>query len=118
LSQRLTEINWHLFRGVYTLDRYPRILGIKEVKFLGQFQPAFAIDDSGVALSQKLEAMFQSLHHQHASLRLNTEYSLKVAAVTKLQVGPGRRHENQFSFVTHSLTVSIGSTWAIGLSAE
>ena len=67
---------------------------------MGQFQPAFAIDRSLVALSQKLEAMFQSLHHQHASLKLNTEYSLKATAVTKLQVSPGRRHESQFSFVT------------------
>jgi hypothetical protein len=102
VSKRLKNINWYLFRGVYNhlLDRYKEILNVREVKFLGQFQDAFAVDGSVIALSKKLEDVFKSVHKGHASLKLNTKYSLKVAAVTKLQVTNGKQHDSRFSFVT------------------
>lgn len=102
VSKRLKGISWHLFRGVYNhlLEGYKKILDIQDVKFLGQFKDAFAIDGSVIALSKKLEGVFNSVHKGHASLKLNSKYSLKVAAVTKLQVTRGKRHDSQFSFVT------------------
>jgi hypothetical protein len=102
VSKRLKEVSWYLFRGVYNhlLARYKQILDLQEVKFLGQFKDAFAIDGSVIALSKKLEGVFNSVHQGRASLKLNTKYSLKVAAVTKLQVTRGKRHDSQFAFVT------------------
>ena len=102
LSKRLTGISWYLFRGVYNhlLKRYQKILAAPEVKFLGQFKDAFAIDGSVIALGKKLEGVFSSIHQGHASLKLNTKFSLRVAAVTKLQVTSGKRHDSRFSFVT------------------
>jgi IS4 transposase len=44
--------------------------------------------------------VFDSVHPGRSSLKLNTKYSLKVAAVTKLQVSSGKRHDSRFSFVT------------------
>ena len=102
VSKRLKNISWYLFRGVYNhlLDRYKKILDVREVKFLGQFKDAFAVDGSVIALSKELEGVFKSVHKGHASLKLNTKYSLKVAAVTKLQVTSGKRHDSRFFFVT------------------
>jgi hypothetical protein len=102
VSKRLKEISWYLFRGVYNhlLARYKELLNIQEVKFLGQFKDAFAIDGSVIALSKQLAGVFDSIREGHASLKLNTKYSLKVAAVTKLQVSSGKRHDSRFSFVT------------------
>ena len=102
VSKRLKEVSWYLFRGVYNhlLARYKQILDCQEVKFLGQFKDAFVIDGSVIALSKKLERVFTSVHQGHASLKLNTKYSVKVAAVTKLQVTSGKRHDSRFAFVT------------------
>lgn len=102
VSKRLSEITWYLFRGVYNhlLSRYSQILGAKETKFFGRFQDVFAIDGSVIALGKKMEKVFQSVHKGKSSLKLNTKYSLKVAAVTKLQVSSGKRHDSRFSFVT------------------
>jgi hypothetical protein len=102
VSKRLKEVTWYLFRGVYNhlLDRYKQILEAQEVKYLGQFKDAFAVDGSVIALNKKLEDVFQSIHQGHANLKLNTKYSLKVAAVSKLQVTSGKRHDSRFSFVT------------------
>ena len=72
----------------------------KIVKFLGQFKDAFAVDGSVIALHKKLESVFKSVHKGQASLKLNTKFSLKTAAVTKLQVTNGKRHDSRFSFVT------------------
>lgn len=102
VSKRLIEIPWYLFRGVYNhlLERYRQILDVREMKYLGQFKDAFAIDGSVIALCKRMEGVFASVHQGRSSLKLNTKYSLKVAAVTKLQVSDGKRHDSRFSFVT------------------
>jgi hypothetical protein len=102
VSKRLIEIPWSLFRGVYNhlLERYRQLLDGREMKYLGQFKDAFAIDGSVIALCQRMEGVFASVHQGRSSLKLNTKYSLKVAAVTKLQVSDGKRHDSRFSFVT------------------
>lgn len=102
VSKRLTGISWYLFRGIYNhlLERYKAILGSKEMKFLGQFKEAFLVDGSVIALSKKLQGIFDSVHKGQASLKLNTKFSLTTAAVTKLQVSNGKRHDSKFSFVT------------------
>jgi hypothetical protein len=101
-SKRLTGISWYLFRGVYNhlLERYKSILGSEELKFLGHFKDAFLVDGSVIALSKKLQGILGSVHKGQASLKLNTKFSLKVAAVTKLQVSRGKRHDSKFAFVT------------------
>jgi Transposase DDE domain len=102
VSKRLTGISWYLFRGVYNhlLVRYETILGSEAMKFLGQFKDAFVVDGSVITLSKHLAGILESVHKGQASLKLNTKFSLKVAAVTKLQVSSGKRHDSQFSFVT------------------
>jgi len=102
MSKRLKEVSWYLFRGVYNhlLEKYQQQLDGRDVKYLGQFKDAFAVDGSVIALSKALEGVFDSVHQGHASLKLNTKYSLKTAAVTKLQVSDGKRHDSRFSFVT------------------
>jgi len=102
VSKRLKNVSWYLFRGVYNhlLDRYKLILHVKDIKFLGQFTDAFAVDGSVISLNKKLEAVFKSVHKGQSSLKLNTKYSLKTATVTKLQVTEGKRHDSRFSFVT------------------
>jgi hypothetical protein len=102
VSKRLTGVTWYLFRGVYNhlLSRYRKILGTKETKFFGRFKGVFAIDGSVIALGKKMEEVFKSVHKGKSSLKLNTKYSLKVAAVDKLQVSSGKRHDSRFSFVT------------------
>ncbi len=102
VSKRLKEIPWYLFRGIYNhlLERYKQILGVKEMKYLGQFKDAFAVDGSVIALNKRLEGVFKSIHKGAANLKLNTKYSLKTAVVTKLQVTDGKRHDSRFSFVT------------------
>ena len=102
VSKRLRNVSWYLFRGVYNhlLDRYKLILHVKDMQFLGQFTDAFAVDGSVISLNKKLEAVFKSVHKGQSSLKLNTKYSLKTAAVTKLQVTEGKRHDSRFSFVT------------------
>lgn len=102
MSKRLKDIDWYLFRGVYNhlLARYEQILDVRDQKYLGQFKEAFAVDGSVIALCKKLESVFNSVHQGHASLKLNTKYSLKTAAVSKLQVSDGKRHDSRFSFVT------------------
>lgn len=102
VSNRLKEISWYLFRGVYNhlLERYEQILDIQDRKYLGQFKEAFAVDGSVIALHKKLEGVFESVHQGRASLKLNTKFSLNKVAVTKLQVSDGKRHDSRFSFVT------------------
>jgi hypothetical protein len=102
VSNRLINVSWYLFRGVYNhlLDRYNKILNVQDMKFLGQFKDAFIVDGSVVALHKTLESVFKSVHKGRASLKLNTKFSLKSAAVTKLQVTSGKRHDSRFSFVT------------------
>jgi len=120
VSKRLKGISWYLFRGVYNhlLSRYKGILGAKEMKFLGHFKDAFTVDGSVISLSKKMERVFKSVHKGKSSLKLNTKYSLKVAAVEKLQVTHGKRHDSQFSFVTKSANylylVDLGY-WSFGL---
>jgi len=102
VSKRLTGIPWYLFRGVYNhlLSRYRKIMGAKETKFFGRFKDVFVIDGSVIALGKKMENVFKSVHKGKSSLKLNAKYSLKVAAVDKLQVSSGKRHDSRFSFVT------------------
>lgn len=102
VSKRLKATSWYLFRGVYNhlLERYKQILGVQETQYLGQFQDAFAVDGSVIALNKKLEGVFKSIHKGDAHLKLNTKYSLKTATVNKLQVTDGKRHDSRFSFVT------------------
>lgn len=102
VSKRLTGVTWYLFRGVYNhlLSRYRKLLGAKEMRFFGCFQDVFAVDGSVIALGKKMEKVFKSVHKGKSSLKLNAKYSLKVAAVDKLQVSNGKRHDSRFSFVT------------------
>lgn len=102
VSKRLQGISWYLFRGVYNhlLARYQQILNSQDRQFLGQFTDAFAVDGSVIALHKNLAGVFASIHQGQASLKLNTKFSLKVAAVTKLQVTSGKRHDSRFAFVT------------------
>lgn len=120
VSKRLKEITWYLFRGVYNhlFERYKKILAAQDIKYLGQFKDAFAVDGSVIALNKKLEGVFKSIHKGHANLKLNTKYSLKVAAVSKLQVTSGKRHDSRFAFVTQKANclylVDLGY-WSFGL---
>ena len=120
VSKRLKNITWYLFRGVYNhlLERYKKILAAQDMQFLGQFEDAFAVDGSVIALNNKLEGVFKSIHTGHANLKLNTKYSLKVAAVSKLQVTSGKRHDSRFAFVTQKANclylVDLGY-WSFGL---
>jgi glutamine synthetase type III len=84
---------------------------------LDQFKDAFVVDGSVIALSKRLEEVFESIHKGHASLKLNTKYSLKLAAVTKLQVTSGKRHDSRFAFVTKEANCLYLVDLAIGLSA-
>ncbi len=102
VSKRLKGISWYLFRGVYNhlLAKDKQILNAHDMKVLGQFTDAFAVDGSLITLHKKLAGVFESIHKGQASLKLNTKFSLKVAAVTKLQVTRGKRHDSRFAFVT------------------
>ena len=102
VSKRLKEINWYLFRGVYNhlLEQYQEKLDVRDLKYLGRFKDAFAVDGSVIALCKRMEGVFDSVHQGRSSLKLNTKYSLKTAIVTKLQVSDGKRHDSRFSFVT------------------
>jgi hypothetical protein len=104
LSKRLGGVSWYLFRGVYNhlLEKYKNLLNFKELQILSQFKDAFAIDGSVISLCKQLEKLFASVHQGKSSLKLNTKYSLKLEAVTKLQVSTGRRHDSRFSFVTQA----------------
>ena len=104
LSKRLGSVSWYLFRGVYQhlLDKYKTLLGYQEAQLLQQFKDAFAIDGSVISLCKQLEKFFASVHPGKSSLKLNTKYSLKLEAVTKLQVSTGKRHDSRFSFVTQT----------------
>ena len=120
VSKRLKGISWYLFRGVYNhlLTRYEQILDVRDRRYLGQFKDAYAVDGSVIALHKKLEGIFESIHPGRASLKLNTKFSLKTAAVTKLQVSDGKRHDSRFSFVTKEANclylVDLGY-WSFGL---
>jgi len=102
VSQRLNNISWYFFRGVYNhlLSRYRHILGATELQFLGKFKDAFAVDGSVIKLCKQVEKVFKSVHQGKASLKLNVKYSLKLEVLTKLQVGHGKRHDSRFSFAT------------------
>jgi len=102
VSNRLNDVSWYLFRGVYNhlLAKYRHILGATDLQFLGQFKDAFAVDGSVVELCKQLEKLFKSVHKNKASLKLNVKYSLKLEVLTKLQVSSGKRHDSRFSFVT------------------
>ena len=102
VSKRVTGVSWYLFRGVYNhlLSRYRKILGAKETKFFGRFKDIHAVDGSVIALGKGMTKVFQSVHKGKSSLKLNTKYSLKIAAVEKLQVSSGKRHDSRFRFVT------------------
>jgi len=82
------------------LEQYQEKLDVREMKYLGQFKDAFAVDGSVIALCKRMESVFDSVHQGRSSLKLNTKYSLKTAVVTKLQVSDGKRHDSRFSFVT------------------
>lgn len=123
VSKRLSNISWYLFRGVYNhlLSRYRKILGAKEAKFFGCFKNVFAIDGSVIALGKNMEKVFKSIHEGKSSLKLNAKYSLKIAAVEKLQVSSGKRHDSRFSFVTkeanHLYLVDLGY-WSFRLMKQ
>lgn len=123
VSKRLSNISWYIFRGVYNhlLSRYRKILGAKEAKFFGSFKNVFAIDGSVIALGKEMEKVFKSIHKGKSSLKLNAKYSLKIAAVEKLQVSSGKRHDSRFSFVTkeanHLYLVDLGY-WSFGLMKQ
>lgn len=102
VSQRLHNVTWYLFRGIYNylLEKYRLILGATEMQFLGQFKDAFAIDGSVIRICKQLETIFKSVHQGQSALKLNAKYSLKLEALTKLQVSSGKRHDSRFSAVT------------------
>ena len=102
VSKRLNNVTWYLFRGVYNhlLDKYKHILGATGVQFLGRFKDAFAVDGNVIKLCKQLEKVFQSVHKNKSSLKMNAKFSLKLEVMTKLQVSSGKRHDSRFSFVT------------------
>jgi len=104
VSKRLKNVTWYLFRGVYNhlLKRYTKLLDSEDKKFLGRFRDAFAIDGSVISLVKTIEKVFESVHKNKASLKLNVKFSLKVAAVSKLQVTSGKQHDSRFRFVTQT----------------
>ena len=104
ISKRLSNVSWYLFRGVYNhlLSRYIQILAVADRKFLNKFDAAFSIDGSVIALSKKMEKLFESVHKGKSSLKLNTKYCMKTEVVTKLQVSKGKQHDSQFRFVTQA----------------
>ena len=120
VSKRLKNVTWYLFRGVYNhlLNRYAKLLDSQDRKFLGRFRDAFAVDGSVVSLTKTLEKVFKSVHKNKASLKLNVKFSLKVAAVSKLQVTSGKQHDSRFSFVTQTANclylIDLGY-WSFGL---
>ncbi len=85
LSKRLCHTSWYLFRGIYlhVLDKYRDLLNAKELQFLNRFKDAFAIDGSVIALCQRVERIFKSVHKGKASLKLNAKFSLKLNVLTK-----------------------------------
>ena len=120
VSNRLKDVSWYLFRGVYNhlLSKYRHILAATELQFLGRFKDAFAIDGSVIKLCKQLEPVFKSVHQGKAALKLNAKYSLKLEVLTKLQVGSGRRHDSRFSFVTkegHQLYLVDLGYWSFQL---
>lgn len=120
VSKRLTGVSWYLFRGVYNhlLSRYRKILGAKETKFFGRFKDIHPVDGSVIALGKSMTKVFQSVHKEKSSLKLNVKYSLKIAAVEKLQVSSGKRHDSRFRFVTQETDrlylIDLGY-WSFGL---
>lgn len=120
VSKRLQNISWYLFRGVYNhlLAKYKAILGADDLKFLSRFKDAWAIDGSVISLCKQVERVFTSVHKGKSSLKLNTRFSLKIAAVNKLQVSSGKRHDSRFAFVTqeanHLYLVDLGY-WSFAL---
>jgi hypothetical protein len=104
VSKRLKNVTWYLFRGVYNhlLKRYTNLLNSEDKKFLGRFRDAFAIDGSVISLVKIIEKVFESIHKNKASLKLNVKFSLKIAAVSKLQVTSGKQHDSRFRFVTQT----------------
>lgn len=120
VSKRFTGVSWYLFRGVYNhlLSRYRKILGAKETKFFGRFKDIHAVDGSVIALGKSMTKVFQSVHKGKSSLKLNAKYSLKIAAVEKLQVSSGKRHDSRFRFVTQEADrlylIDLGY-WSFGL---
>ena len=120
VSQNLTGTSWYFFRGVYNhlLSKYEDILDDKQKTYLGYFKDMFAIDGSVISLCSKMSKVFASVHKDKASLKLNTKLSIRTGAVTKLQVGSGKRHDSKFSFVTQAAdilyVVDLGY-WSFGL---
>lgn len=124
VSQHLKGTSWYFFRGVYNhlLGKYEAILGSDQKKYLGYFKDAFAIDGSVISLCDQMTKIFASVHKGKASLKLNTKFSIRTGAVTKLQVGDGKRHAGtlwvQFAFVTQVAdilyVVDLGY-WSFGL---
>lgn len=120
MSQHLKGTSWYFFRGVYNhlLAKYEDILDSEQKKYLGKFKDAFAIDGSVISLCKTMSKIFASVHKDKASLKLNTKFSIRTGAVTKLQVGSGKRHDSKFSFVTQAAgilyIVDLGY-WSFGL---
>ena len=120
VSQHLKGTSWYFFRRVYNhlLVKCENILGSEQKKYLGKFKDVFAIDGSVIALCSRMSKIFASVHKDKASLKLNTKFSIRTAALTKLQVGSGRRHDSKFAFVTQAAgilyIVDLGY-WSFGL---
>ena len=120
VSQHLKGTSWYFFRRVYNhlLVKYENILGSEQKKYLGKFKDVFAIDGSVIALCSRMSKIFASVHEDKASLKLNTKFSIRTGALTKLQVGSGRRHDSKFAFVTQAAgilyIVDLGY-WSFGL---
>lgn len=104
VSQKMQNVSWYLFRGVYNhlLQKYEQILAKEQKQYLGEFKDAFAVDGSVIKLCKKMSEIFESLYKEQSSLKLNTKFSLKTGAVSKLQVSSGKRHDSQFPFVTQA----------------
>jgi len=120
VSQHLKGTSWYFFRGVYNhlLVKYEDILASEQIEYLGKFKDVFAIDGSVISLCKTMSKIFSSVHKGKASLKLNTKFSIRTGALTKLQVGSGKRHDSKFAFVTQAAgilyVVDLGY-WSFGL---
>jgi hypothetical protein len=104
VSQKLKNISWEFFRGVYNhlLNQYENLLAPAQKTYLGVFKDAFAVDGSVIQLCKQMGEVFKSLYKEQSSLKLNTKFSLKTAAVSEVEVSSGKRHDSQFAFVTQA----------------
>jgi len=82
------------------LERYVAILPQSDRRFLSRFKESFIIDSSVIRINRILEKIFKSVHKGQAALKLHVKFSIRVLAVTKVQVTESKRHDSRFRGIT------------------